>query len=328
MKAIVYTKYGSPDVLALKEVDKPVPAGNEALIKVQAASINSWDYDLLTGTFQGRIGALTKPRSQILGCDIAGTVVAVGQNVKDFKLGDDVFGDTSGFGARDWGGFAEYACAREEILALKSSQMTFEQAAAIPQAAILALQGLRKGNIKSGQPASPAGRNILINGAGGGGGTFAIQIAKSAGVQITGVDSTEKLAAIRSLGADRVIDYTQEDFTKNGQQYDMILDVKTTRSVFDYKRALAPQGIYVTVGGSTPRLLQLALLGPLISGSRKIKLLGHKTNRKDLNILKGLFESGQVKPVIDKCYPLAQTPEAFRHFAQGRFKGKIVITME
>ena len=321
MKAIVYHKYGSPDFLKLEEVEKPTTKDNEVLVKVHAASINSWDWDLLRGTFQGRIGAFRKPKFKILGCDVAGRVVAVGKNVKELSLGDDVFGDTSGFRARDWGGFAEYVCAREDILALKSAKMTFEQAAAIPQAAILALQGLRKGHIQKGQ-------KVLINGAGGGGGTFAIQIAKSVGAVVTGVDSTEKLDVIRSLGCDHIIDYTKEDFTKNGKRYDLILDVITTRSVFDYKRALAPKGIYVTVGGTTPRLLQLALLGPLISGGKKVKLLGHKSNKKDLNFLKKLFDSGKVKPVIDKCYPLAGTPEAFRHFGEGKFKGKIVITLE
>jgi NADPH:quinone reductase-like Zn-dependent oxidoreductase len=283
MKAIIYRKYGPPNVLNLEEVEKPTPLENEVLIKVHASSINSWDWDLLTGTFQGRIGAFRKPRTEILGCDIAGTIEAVGSNVKVFKPGDEVFGDMSGFRARDWGGFAEYACAREEVLALKSDKMTFEQAAAIPQAGVLALQGLFDvGNIKPGQ-------KVLINGAGGGGGTFAIQMAKSVGTEITGVDSTEKLEAMRSLGCDYVIDYTKEDFTKNGKQYDLILDVRTTRSVFDYKRALAPQGIYVTVGGTTRRLLQFALLRPLIRGDRKMKLLGHMPTRKDLDLLTNLI---------------------------------------
>ena len=321
MKAIVYTKYGPPDVLQLKDVEKPTPRDDEVLIKVHAASINSWDWDLLRGTFQGRLAGLLKPKFKILGCDIAGRVVAVGKNVKHLKPGDEVFGDTSGFRARDWGAFAEFVSAREDILALKSAKMTFVQAAAIPQAAILALQGLRKGRIQKGQ-------KVLINGAGGGGGTFAIQIAKSIGTHVTGVDSTEKLDIVRSIGADEVIDYIKEDFTKNGQRYDLILDVITTRSVFDYKRALAPKGIYVTVGGATPRLLQLALLGPFISRGRKFKILGHKTNKKDLNILTELFDEGKVKPVIDKCYPLAETPEAFRHFGEGHFKGKVVITMD
>ena len=321
MKAIVYHKYGSPDELKLEEVEKPTPRDNEVLVKVHAASINSWDWDLLRGTFQGRIGAFRKPKFNILGCDIAGTVEEVGSNVKQFQPGDNVFGDMSGFRDRDWGGFAEYACAREDVLAVKSDKMTFEQAAAVPQAGVLALQGLYNvGHITSGQ-------RVLINGAGGGGGTFAIQIAKAIGAEVTGVDSTEKLDAIRSLGCNHVIDYTKEDFTDNGIQYDLILDVITTRSVFDYKRALSPKGIYVTVGGNTRRLLQLALLGPLISGDKKIKLLGHKPTKKDLNFLTKLFEEGKVEPVIDRCYPLTEVAEALRYFGEGHVQGKIVITV-
>ena len=321
MKAIVYRKYGPPDVLKLEEVEKPIPADNEVLIRAHAASINSWDWDLLTGTFQGRIGAFRKPRTNILGCDIAGTVEKVGSKVKLFKTGDAVFGDMSGFAARDWGGFAEYVCAREEVLALKSDKMTFEQAAAIPQAGVLALQGLHDvGNIMPGQ-------KVLINGAGGGGGTFAIQIAKAAGAVITGVDSTEKLATMRSLGCEYVIDYTKEDFTKNGKQYDLILDVRTTRSVFDYNRVLSPNGIYVTVGGTTGRLLQFALLRMFISGGKKMKLLGHKPTRQDLNTLTKLFEEGKMMPVIDKSYPLDELAKAFSYFGEGNFIGKVVITI-
>ena len=328
MKAIIYPKYGPPDVLELKEVDKPVAKDDEVLISVKAASINSWDWDLLTGTFQGRIGAFRKPRTEILGCDIAGTIEAVGKGVTQFKIGDNVFGDMSGFGARDWGGFAEYACAREEVLALKSDEMSFEQAAAVPQAGVLALQGLYDiGHIKS-WPDDAAGRQkVLINGAGGGGGTFAVQIAKVAGAEVTGVDSSEKLAAIRALGCDHVIDYRKEDFTKKGQQYDLILDVITTRSVFDIKRALSPKGIYVTVGGTTGRLMQLAILAPIVSGSKKLKLLGHKPTKEDLDTLTRLFEEGKVTPVIDRCYKLSEVAEAFNYFGEGKFVGKIVITI-
>ncbi|MFC1780752.1 NAD(P)-dependent alcohol dehydrogenase [Planctomycetota bacterium] len=317
MKAIVYTKYGSPDVLGLKEVEKPTPRDNEVLIKVHAASINSWDYDLLRGTFQGRIGAFRKPRWEILGCDIAGIVEAVGKDVKNFKKGDRVFGDISQCGG---GGFAEYICARENALTLKPAKMTFEQAAAIPQGGLLALQGLRKGKIQKGQ-------KVLINGAGGAGGTFAIQLAKHLGAaEITGVDSTEKLDTLKSLGCDYVIDYTKEDFTKNGKHYDLILDVKSTRSVFDYKRALSANGIYVTVGGNTFSVFQVMLLGPLISGSKKVCILIHRPN-KGLDVMKELFEKGKVKPVIDKIFPLSKVPEAFRYFGEGHFKGKIVISV-
>jgi len=322
MKAIVYTKYGPPEVLKLEEVAKPTPKDNELLIKIHAASINSWDWDLLRGTpFMNRLmfGVL-KPKTKILGCDIAGRVEAVGRNVKQFQPGDEVFGDISGCG---WGGFAEYVCASENALALKSAGMTFEQAAAVPQAGLLALQGLRdKGQIQPGQ-------KVLINGAGGGAGTFAVQIAKSYGAEVTGVDSTGKLDMLRSIGADHVIDYTQEDFTKNGQRYDLILDVAAYRSIFDYKRALRPKGIYVMVGGSTPRILQAMFLGPWISmtGSKKMGILMHKPN-KGLAFMKELLEAGKVVPVIDKRYPLSKVPEALRYFGKGDAKGKVVITVE
>jgi len=323
MKAIVYQRYGSPDILELKEVEKPVPKDNEVLIKVHAASINSMDWDMLTGRpLEYRLfSGLLKPRkTKILGCDIAGRIEAVGRNIKRFHLGDDVFGDLcEGF----WGGFAEYVCARENELTLKPTCMTYEEAAATPQAGLLALQGLcEKREIKQGQ-------RILINGAGGGVGTFAIQMAKSFGADVTGVDSTGKLDIMSSLGADHVIDYTQEDFTKNGKCYDLILDVKTDRSIFDYRRALSSNGIYVTVGGRTVRILQLVFLGSLISmtGSKKLTLIMHKPN-KDLNILNELIESGKVKPVIDRCFPLSKTAEAFLYFGKGHFKGKVVITVE
>ena len=233
---------------------------------------------------------------------------------------DDVFGDLcEGF----WGGFAEFVCARESELTLKPTGMTFEEAAATPQAGLLALQGLcDKREIKPGQ-------RILINGAGGGVGTFAIQMAKSFGAEVTGVDSTGKLDMMSSLGADHVIDYTQEDFTKNGKCYDLILDVKTDRSIFDYRRALSSNGIYVTVGGKSARILQLVFVGSLISmiGSKKLTLIMHKPN-KDLNNLNELFESGKVKPIVDRCFPLSKTAEAFQYYGEGQFKGKVVIIIE
>jgi len=322
MKAIVYEKYGSPDVLELKEVEKPTPNENEVLIKVHAASINSWDWDMLTGRpLEYRLFfGLLKPKYKILGCDIAGRIEAVGRNIKQFHPGDDVFGDLC---EGSWGGFAEYVCARENELTLKPASMTFEEAAATPQAGLLALQGLcDKREIKPGQ-------RILINGAGGGAGTFAIQIAKSFGAEVTGVDSTGKLDMLSSLGADHVIDYTQEDFTKNGKCYDLILDVKTNRCIFDYRRALSSNGIYVTVGGKSARIIQLVFLGSLISmiGNKKLALIMHKPN-KDLNILNDLFESGKVKPVVDRCFPLSETAEALQYFGEGHFKGKIVIKLE
>jgi NADPH:quinone reductase-like Zn-dependent oxidoreductase len=319
MKAIVYTKYGTPDVLELKEIDKPIPNDNEVLIKVYAVSINDWDLGLLQGDLINRlINGLLKPKIKILGSDIAGRIETVGKNVKKFKLGDEVYGDLSG----SWGGFAEYVCAHENELALKPVTMSFEEAAAIPQAAMLAIQGLRdKGQIHSGQ-------KLLINGAGGGVGTFAVQIAKLSEVEVTGVDSSVKLDMLRSMGFDHVIDYTQEDFTKNGKCYDLILDVKTNRSIFNYARALNPNGIYVTVGGSMVRLLQALLLGPWISmiSKKNIRIVGLKQN-KDLAYMNELFEAGKVKPVIDGPYKLAEVPKAFRHFCEGAHKGKVVITV-
>ncbi len=241
MKAIVYTAYGPPDVLQLKEVAKPSPKDHEVLIKVHAASVNSWDWDQLIGTFQGRLGGLFRPRNQILGADVAGRVEAVGKDVTKFKPGDDVFGDLSACG---WGGFAQYVCAAENALVMKPARMSFEQAAAIPQAGLLALQGLRDtGNIRTGQ-------KVLINGAGGGVGSFAIQIAKMHGAQVTGVDSAEKQETMRGFGADHVIDYRRDDFTKIGQQYDLILDVVVTRPMRDYRRVLSPNGILYLSGGT------------------------------------------------------------------------------
>jgi NADPH:quinone reductase-like Zn-dependent oxidoreductase len=323
MKAIVYTKYGSPDVLQLEELEKPVPNDDEVLIKVHAASINSWDWDMLTGRpveYRLFSGILKPSKTKILGCDIAGRIEAVGRNINQFHPGDDVFGDLC---EGSWGGFAEYVCARESELTLKPASMTFEEAAATPQAGLLALRGLcEKREIHPGQ-------KVLINGAGGGVGTFAIQMAKSFGAEVTGVDSTCKLDILSSLGADYVIDYTKEDFTKNGKSYDLILDVKTDRSVFDFWRALGSNGIYVSVGGRSARILQLVFVGSLLSmtGSKKLTLMLHKPN-KDIEIIKEFFESGKIKPVVDRCYPLSEAPEAFQYFGEGHFKGKVVITVK
>src|SRR2546422_6727631 len=265
MKAIVYTKYGPPDVLRLKEVERPTPTDDEVLIKVQAVSVNRSDWEILTGApLYARVGGLLRPRHQILGSDIAGRVEMAGRNIRRFQPGDEVFGDILG----RMGGFAEYVCARERALALKPASMTFEEAAAIPQAAVIALQGVRdKGQVKPGQ-------KVLINGAGGGAGTFAVQLAKSYGAEVTGVDNTGKMDYMRSLGADHVIDYTREDFTKNGLRYDLILDVVAHRSVFTYKRALSPNGSYFAVGGSVAGFLPILLLGPWLGTgtSKKIRV--------------------------------------------------------
>jgi NADPH:quinone reductase-like Zn-dependent oxidoreductase len=265
-------------------------------------------------------GLLKPKKIKILACDIAGRVETVGSKVKQFKPGDEVFGDISGC---SWGGFAEYVCARENALTLKPEGMTSDEAAAIPQAAILALQGLRhKGHIQAGQ-------KVLINGAGGGAGTFAIQIAKSFGAHVTGVDSTVKLDMMRSLGAEHVIDYTKEDFTKNGQCYDLILDLMGYHPFFDYKRSLSPGGIFLLVGGSSALIFKTIFLGPLISmsGSKKMGILMHKQN-KDMDFMIELFEAGKVVPVINRRYRLSEVPEAMRYFGSGKVIGKLVITIE
>lgn len=319
MKAIVYSKYGGPEVLQIKEVEKPAPKDNEVLIKVHAVSINDWDFGLLRGDFINRLqNGLVKPKRKILGSDIAGKIEAVGKNVTRFKTGDEVYGDMSGY----WGGFAEYTCARETSLALKPPAMSFEEAAAIPQAGMLAVQGLiDKGKIQFGQ-------KVLINGAGGGVGTFAVQIAKLYGAETTAVDSANKLTMLHSIGFDHVIDYTKEDFTKNGQCYDLILDVKTNRSLFAYARALCSNGVYVTVGGIMSRLLQALILGPWISkiSKKHIRFVVLKTN-KDLMYINELFEGGKIKPVIDGPYELSEFIEAFHRFGKTEHKGKVVISM-
>lgn len=329
MKAVVFTKYGSPDFLEFKEVEIPTPKQNEVLVKVKAASINSWDWELLKGTpFINRlVFGLFKPKKiNILGFDIAGRVEAVGSKVTQFQAGDEVFGDLSHGG---WGGFAEYTCAGEHELTLKPAKLTFEQAAAVPQAGLLALQGLLKGKIQQTLNIQNRPRQrVLINGASGGSGTFAVQIAKSFGAEVTGVCSTSKMDLVRSLGADHVIDYSQEDFTKNGQHYDLIIDAQGYHSIFDYRRALSPKGIYVMHGGCNASVNQVILLGPLISmlGTKKMRLLMHKAN-KDMALMMELLDGGMVAPVIDRCYPLSETVEALRYFGERRTRGKLVITV-
>ena len=322
MKAIVYDRYGAPDVLEYREVRAPSPKDNEALVKVHAASINSWDWDMLTGRpLEYRIfsGLLKPKQTNILGCDIAGRIEKVGREVKAFQPGDRVFGDLSG---SHWGGFAEYACARESELTVIPDGMTDEEAAAIPQAGLLALQGLNR--IQQIEP----GQNVLINGGGGGVGTFAIQMAKASGAHVTGVDSAGKLDIMRRLGADHAIDYTSKDFTKNGIRYDLILDVKTDRSIFHYQRALHAGGAYITVGGKSYRIIQLILLGPLLAKTSKKRavVVMHKPNQ-NLHTVIELFESGKLKPVIDRCFPLKETANAFSYYGEGRFKGKVVINI-
>jgi len=323
MKAIIYTKYGPPDVLKLKEVEKPILKDNEVLVKVHAASVNYSDWAFVRGKpfFIRMYQGLLKPKNTILGADLAGRVEAVGRNVKQFQPGDEVFGDISECG---FGGFAEYVSVPENALALKPTSMTFEEAAAVPQAAVVALQGLRnKGQIQPGQ-------KVLINGASGGIGTFAVQIAKSFGAEVTGVCSTRNLDMVRSIGADQVIDYTQEDFTQNEQRYDLILATAGYRSIFDYKRALSPKGIYVSTGGSMAQTFQAMLLGPFISmtGNKKMGALSARSNQKDLVFIKELIEAGKVVPVIDRRYTLSEVAEAIRYYEEGHAQGKVVITIK
>jgi NADPH:quinone reductase-like Zn-dependent oxidoreductase len=335
MKAIVATKYGPPDVLELKEVGKPTPRENEALVRIHAASLNAADLEMLRGTWSARFGGPLKPRLAILGSDIAGRIEAAGRSVKQYQPGDEIWGDLSFPFA--YGAFAEYVCIPESALRLKPAGMTFVEAAAIPTAGVVALQSLRgagsttpslllsdKGEIQPGQ-------RVLINGAGGGVGTFAVQIAKSRGAEVTGVDSPSKLDMLRSIGADHVIDYTREDFTKNKQCYDLILDVVASRSMLDYRRALSPKGVFVMVGGSLSTILQAFSLGPVLSmaGSKKLGIVVWKPNNKeDLATLAGLVAAGRVRPIIDRCYPLCEVPEALRYLGEGRARGKVVIMVE
>jgi NADPH:quinone reductase-like Zn-dependent oxidoreductase len=323
MKAIISTKYGPPDALELREVEKPIPKDDEALVKVHAASLNAADFEIVRGTWVARFGGPLRPGNKIPGSDIAGRVEAVGVNVKQFQPGDEIWGDLSfpyGYGT-----FAEYVCVSENALALKPASMTFEEASTYPQAAIISLQTLRdKGQIQPGQ-------KVLINGAGGGMGTFAVQIAKLYGAEVTGVDSGMKLDMLRSIGADHVIDYTQEDYTKSGQRYDLIVDVVAYRSIFDYRRALSPEGSFIIVGGSLATFLQVIVLGTLISriGSKKLGLNKYEpNNREDLAVLAELFEAGKVVPIIDGRYPLSEVPEALRYLEEGHAQGKVVITVE
>ncbi|MBT3396734.1 MAG: NAD(P)-dependent alcohol dehydrogenase [Alphaproteobacteria bacterium] len=321
MKAIVYKKYGAPeDVLRFEDVPKPVPKDDEVLVKVFAASINEWDWSMVrAAAIFVRFWGLFKPRHQIPGADIAGTVEAVGSSVTRFKPGDEVFGDLNQNG---WGGYAEYVCSRENGLAPKPPSLTFEQAAAIPQAGVMALQGIRDyGKVQPGD-------KVLINGAGGAVGTFAVQIAKMFGADVTAVDTTAKLDKIRALGADHLIDFTREDFTRSGQRYDLILDVSGFRSVFDHQRALAPGGKCFYIGGSMPRILQTLFMGPIVgmASGKKLWFLGLDTN-KDLAFFGDAMASGKVTPVIDKVFPLADTVAALQHYESGDFVGKIVISV-
>jgi len=324
MRAIVQTEYGSTDVLRLKEVDKPIVPDNGVLVRVHATAVNAGDWHLMRGTpFLIRLifGGLLKPKIKILGSDIAGRVEAIGKDVTQFQPGDEVFGDISecGFGA-----FAEYVCVIETALVLKPTNKTFEEAATIPWAALAALQGLRDfGQIQSGQ-------KVLINGASGGVGSFAVQIAKSYGAEVTALCSPKKMDMVRSLGADQVIDYTQTDITQTGQQYDLIFDAAAYRSVFDYLPVLTTEGTYVLVGGSTPRLFLVMFLGSLISKilRQKVKFLIAKPNQADLVIIRDLIMAGKVSPYISQNYTLSEIPAAIRQLEQRQVMGKIAISID
>ncbi len=322
MKAIICPKYGSPDVLQLREVEKPSPQQDEVLIKIHAASLNSRDLRMLRANpiFMRLIpGGLFRPKNNILGADFAGKVEAIGVNARQLKPGDEVFGYMPSATGR--GTFAEYVCASERFITLKPANLTFEQAAAVPLAAMTALQGLRdKGNIQPGQ-------KVLIHGASGGVGTFAVQIAKALGAEVTAVCSTRNLEMVHSLGADHVIDYKVEDFTRNGQQYDLILAVNGYHPISDYLHSLKPEGTYVVAGGSMLQLVQAAGRSKKDprDGSQKIVVISLAQSQKDLILIEELLESGQVVPVIDGCYPLSKTAEAFRYFENEHPKGKVVI---
>ena len=317
MKAIVYKKYGPPEVLVLTDIKKPVPKPNEVLVKVHAASINSWDWDMVRGKpWIVRLWGLFSPRINVLGADIAGIVESVGDDVTKFKPGDEVFGDLAESG---WGGYAEYTCAHENGVVLKPRSMTFEEAAAIPQAGMLALQSIDKAQLKPMQ-------KVLLNGAGGGVGTIGLQLAKSMGAHVTVVDSEDKLQKLKVLGADNIIDYRKEDFTNNLEAYDLIVDVVASRPLSHYKRALKPGGMFIMIGGTMPAILKTMLAAKWISknSNKKLTLLAYVPNQGLEGMIK-LFESGQLKPIIDKVFPLSKTAAAFQYFADGKFVGKVII---
>jgi len=323
MKAIVTAEYGTPDVMRLQEVEKPTPKAGEVLVKVHAVSVNKREWIMLTGEpliTRAVMGALQKPKYPIIGGDIAGTVEAVGSGATKFKVGDEVFGDTADFG---FGGFAEYVAVTEKALTLKPAGITFEQAAAIPTAGYTALQALRdKGQVKAGQ-------KVLVNGASGGVGMFTVQIAKFYGADVTAVCSTKNIEMARSLGADRVIDYTKQDVTKLGEQYDLIIAANGYHSILGYRRILSPNGIYVSTGGTMGQIFEGMLLGPLVTlGSGKtMGALAAKAKPEDSAFVGSLVETGKVKIVIDRCYPLSETAEAMRYLGEVHPSGKVVVTV-
>jgi NADPH:quinone reductase-like Zn-dependent oxidoreductase len=323
MKAIVHTQYGPPDLLALRDVERPTPAAGEVLVEVHAASVTYGNLALVKGKpfiVRLMVGGLRKPRHRIQGSDLAGRVVAAGDDVHQFRPGDEVYGDLSecGFGA-----YAEFVAAPEHLFALKPTNLTFEEAAAVPQAGLVALQGLRNlGRIQEGQ-------QVLIVGASGGNGSFAVQIAKSYGAEVTGVCSTRNIELVQSLGADHVIDYTREDFARNGKRYDLIFTTGGYRSIFDYRRALKPRGSYVMAGGALKQVFEAIMLGPILSvtGGKRLVNLSQKPSQEDLDVMRSMIESGQVSAVIDRCYPLSETSQALSRYGSGDARGKVVISV-
>jgi NADPH:quinone reductase-like Zn-dependent oxidoreductase len=315
MKAVIRDSYGPPDVLELREIEQPIPRDDEILLKVHAASVNHADSHGLRGTpFMARIilGGLITPKVKILGYDFAGQVELVGQYVKEFQPGDEVFGTS-----KDAGGFAEYLCTTDELLLIKPSNITFEEAASVPAVGVPALQGLQQhGKLQSGQ-------YVLINGASGGIGTLAVQIAKVLGAHVTGVCSTTNLERVRPLGVDAVIDYTKEDFTQSDQRYDLVFDVVAKSSFSDCKPILKPMGRYVTTAFSPG----LALKARVVRGDQKMIPFVANPSKRDLIFLKDLLEAGTLKPVIDRRYTLEQVPDAIRYLEEGHARGKVIITI-
>lgn len=309
MKAVVYERSNSPDALVLREIRKPIPTDNEVLVKIYAVSVNAADYRSM------KMGII--PKGKIFGADIAGRIEAVGKNIKQFTIGDEVFGDISACG---FGGFAEYVAVPESALALIPEGITFETAAAVPMAAVTALQALRdKGNIQPGQ-------KVLVCGAGGGVGTFAVQLAKHFGAEVTAVCSERNVNMVQSLGADNVIDYTKSDFTKSSMLYDLVLAVNGKSSLSSFKRVLSPKGVFVLVGGALSQVIKSLLFGPFMSiGSKKMRSLSAKSNTKDLEFIIKLVEEGKLKSVIDRRYSLDETAEAVRYLSEGHARGKVVI---
>jgi NADPH:quinone reductase-like Zn-dependent oxidoreductase len=323
MKAIIAPKYGGPEVLKLRDIETPSPKPNEVLVNVRAASLNAADFEILRGAWSARFLSPLRPKHKIPGSDVTGQVEAVGEDVTEFQSGDNVVGDLFMYGH---GAFAEYVCAPETAFTRKSAHMSFEEAATYPQAAIIALQALR------GKKQIEPGHKVLVNGGGGGMGTFGIQIAKYYGADVTGVDSARKLDMMQSIGADHVIDYQQEDFTKRGEYYDIIVDTVARRSLSSYKRVLNPGGLFVMVGGSRSAIFQAAFLGPLYSrdGDKHLGLnvWSEPYNKEDMDFLEELFEAGDVVPVIDRCYSLMKVPDALRYLEEGLALGKVVISIE